>query len=91
MARTLAIVKHTVNDFGAWQQGYDGAQALRDSGGVTDAAVYQDPADPNEVTVLHWFGSVRDAEAFTGSAELKAAMQQLGVAGPPRIELVVEA
>ncbi len=91
MAKALAIVKHSVSDYGAWRGVYEEVQPLRNQHGVTDAVVLQDPADPNNVTVLHWFPSASNAEAFVGDPGLKDAMSRAGVSGPPRIEIVVEA
>jgi hypothetical protein len=91
MAQALLCVKHSVGDFGSWRKGYDEVQSLRDQHGVTSATVLQDPADPNSVTVLHWFPSLGQAEAFAGDPGLKDAMSRAGVSGPPRIEIVVEA
>lgn len=91
MSQALIIVNHQVNDYATWRTGYENVQPLRDRHGVTAASVLQDPADPNQVTVLHWFPTVDQAQAFAGAPELKEAMQQAGVAGPPRIEIVVEA
>ncbi len=91
MAKALTIVKHSVNDYAAWRTVYEEVQPLRDSHGVTDAVVLQDPADANAVTVLHWFPSAANAQAFVGDPGLKDAMGRAGVSGPPRIEIVVEA
>jgi hypothetical protein len=43
--------------------------------------------DGNDVTVWHDFSDVDAAKAFSGSAELKAAMQGAGVVGPPTVWL----
>ena len=91
MGQALIIVNHEVNDYAAWRTGYENVQPLRDRHGVTTANVLQDPADPNKVTVLHWFPSVAQAQAFVDAPELHDAMQKAGVAGPPRIEITVEA
>ena len=91
MSQALLIVKHPVADFDAWQGGYADAQPVRDAHGVTAAAVHRDPADSNNVTVLHWFGTLDEAQAFVADPGLQDAMQAAGVTGPPRIEIVVEA
>ena len=91
MTQALVIVNHQVNDYATWRTGYENVQPLRDQHGVTAANVLQDPADPNKVTVLHWFPSVGQAEAFVGAPELQEAMKKAGVAAPPRIEVMVEA
>jgi hypothetical protein len=91
MAKALTIVKHSVGDYAAWRSVYEEVQPLRDQYGVSAADVLQDPADPNNVTVLHWFPSVTQAEGFVSDPSLKDAMGRAGVAGPPRIEIVVQA
>ena len=78
MAKALSIVKHPVADYAAWRTVYEEVQPLRDK-------------HPNNVTVLHWFPSAGEAEAFATDPGLKEAMQRAGVTGPPRIEIVVEA
>ena len=91
MAKVLSIVKHPVNDYSAWRTVYEEVQPLRDKHGVSAADVLQDPTNPNEVTVLHWFPSVDNAQAFVADPGLKDAMSRAGVSAPPNIEIVVEA
>jgi quinol monooxygenase YgiN len=91
MAQALLIVKHPVEDFDSWRTGYAAAQPVRDQHGVTADTVHQDPADPNSVTVLHWFPTADQAQAFAADPGLQDAMKNAGVAGPPRVEIVVEA
>ena len=91
MAKALSIVQHPVSDYAAWRTVYEQVQPLRDKHGVSAADVLQDPADPNKVTVLHWFPSVDQAQAFSADPGLKDAMTRAGVTAPPRIEIVVEA
>lgn len=91
MAKALSIVKHPVSDYAAWRTVYDEAQPVRDKHGVSAADVLQDPTDPNNVTVLHWFPSVEQAQAFASEPGLKDAMARAGVTDAPRIEIVVEA
>jgi quinol monooxygenase YgiN len=91
MAKALSIVQHPVSDYAAWRTAYEQVQPLRDKHGVSAADVLQDPANPNQVTVLHWFPSVAQAQAFVADPGLKDAMANAGVTAPPRIEIVVEA
>ncbi len=91
MAKALSIVQHPVNDYDEWRTVYETVQPLREKYGVSTADVLQDPADPNSVTVLHWFPSVDQARAFAADPGLKDAMARAGVTAPPRIEIVVEA
>ena len=50
MARVLMVVQHPVKDFDAWRIEYDKAQPIRDKHGVTDATVFRNADDPNEIT-----------------------------------------
>lgn len=90
MAATL-IARHPVNDYSAWRSVYDSVGELRQRFGCTGDEVLVDPSDKQDVFVLHRFPSVEQAEAFAASAELREAMGRAGVAGPPRIEIAVEA
>ena len=49
MARVLMVVQHPVKDFDAWRIEYDRAQPIRDKHGVTDATVFRNADDPNEI------------------------------------------
>ncbi len=55
------------------------------------AEVLVDPANKQDVIVLHRFPTLEQAQAFAGSDELREAMTRAGVAGAPRIELAVDA
>lgn len=91
MATATLLVRHHVNDFGAWRAVYDEVEGLRQQYGCTAAKVLVDPSDKQEVFVVHAFPSVEQAEGFASSTELKDAMGRAGVAGAPRIEIAVEA
>ena len=80
---TRMFVRHKVNDYAAFRKVYDDFD--RDSLGATAHAVYQNPEDPNDVTVTHDFDTLATAKAFAGSDELRAGMGQAGVVGQPDI------
>lgn len=82
---TTLFVRHTVSDYAAWRKAYDGFAPVQKAKGVTAQAVYQAADNPNDVTVSHEFASLAAAQAFVGSAELKAAMQGAGVVGAPTV------
>ncbi len=90
MAKALSIVRHPVSDYDKWRTVYEEVQPLRDKHGVNAADVLRDPGDANEITVLHWFPTVDQAEAFAADPEVKDAMSRAGVSAAPRIEIVVE-
>lgn len=80
---TRLFVRHGVEDFERWKQGYDEFEPKRDEYGVTDQAVYRSADDPNDVTVTHDFASAEEASKFISSDELRQRMAELGVKGPP--------
>jgi hypothetical protein len=82
---TTMFVRHEVADFAKWKEGYDEFRPTREQMGVTAAAVYQAPDNPNDVTVTHEFATLSTAQTFVESDELRTAMEQAGVAGPPTI------
>ena len=80
---TRMFVRHKVNDYAAWRKAYDDFD--RQSLGATAHAVYQNPDDPNDVTVTHDFDTPATAKAFADSNELRTVMGQAGVVGQPDI------
>lgn len=91
MGKALLIVNHKVTEYDKWRTVYDEVEPLREKHHFTGASVLQSPTDREDVTVLHWFPTVADAEGFAQDPELKDAMGRAGVSGPPRIEISVEA
>ena len=87
----MIVVLHRVRDYEAWRRVYDEAEPLQKAGGVTAESVYRAKDDPNNVLVLHSFGTMAEADAFVASPELREAMQRGGVDGAPRIEFFEEA
>jgi hypothetical protein len=85
------VIKHRVDDYGAWREAYDGFAPSQQAGGVTRQSVHRANGDPNDVLVIHGFGTLTEAETFLNSAELREAMERAGVAGAPRIEIYEDA
>jgi len=79
------FVRHTVRDYDAWKRTYDEFASVRKEKGVTGASVHRDPEDANTIIVTHQFADMAAARAFAGSEELKSAMANAGVTGPPEI------
>jgi hypothetical protein len=82
-------VRHDVADYAAWRKVYDGFDAERIGLGVTAQSVYRSLDNPNDVTVSHDFKTSEAAKAFASSPNLKNAMQNAGVKGPPQIWFVI--
>ena len=82
---TTMFARHKVSDYGNWKRVYDEFASVRKENGVTGASVHRDASDPNIIIVTHQFNDVNTAMAFANSEELKSAMANAGVAGPPEI------
>ncbi len=91
MAQATLLVRHEVEDYAAWRSAYESVDGLRKEHGCTDAEVLVDPADKQDVYVLHRFPTLEQAQAFAGSNQLREAMGRSGVTGEPRIEIAVGA
>lgn len=79
------FVRHEVSDYGNWKRVYDDFASVRREKGVTGASVHRDAEDANTIIITHQFGNLDAALAFAQSEELKNAMSNAGVAGPPEI------
>ena len=91
MSQATLLVRHEVEDYATWRSAYESVDRLRKEHGCTSAEVLVDPADKQDVYVLHRFPSLERAQAFAGSSELREAMGRAGVKGAPRIEIAVGA
>jgi quinol monooxygenase YgiN len=91
MSQATLLVRHQVEDYAAWRSAYESVEGLRKEHGCTDAEVLVDPADKQDVYVLHRFPTLEQAQGFAGSDGLRGAMGRAGVKGAPRIEIAVEA
>ena len=86
---TYIYVRHNVEDYARWKEGFDKHAAARQAGGATDEVyVMRNVEDPNEITVILGWNDVAKARAFTQSSSLKEAMQKAGVIGPPEIRFL---
>lgn len=89
---TIAFVRHHVADYDAWRRVYDSVSEMQREGGVTEAAVYRDHNDPNDVLVMHRFGSSDEAHSFLESPDLRETMVDAGVdADSVRVEFYYQA
>ena len=84
----MLAVQLTIGDYAKWRPVFDKHRPLREKAGVKTEHVYRNADNPKEIIL--WF-DVADAaklrEALAGS-EIKAAMQEAGVVGPPKIHPV---
>ncbi len=82
------LVTHKVENFDAWKTVFDDVKPMRDEAGEKSFTIYRDAADPNTVTALFEWDSLENARQYAGSDQLKSAMHNAGVAGPPQISFL---
>ena len=79
------IVRHRVTNFDAWKTIFDSMTDLRQAHGWVSTVVRRDAADPNLVTILNRVKDLDGAKRYGSSPELRAAMENAGVQGPPEV------
>ena len=79
------LVQHTVEDYNKWRSIFDEQKNIRKTAGCKGESVFQNADNPNQITILLKWDSLKNARAFTGSNELREAMQRAGVLGPPDV------
>jgi quinol monooxygenase YgiN len=84
------LVQHKVRDFEMWKRVYDSVADLRTSNGELSDQIFRDASDPNKLTIVFNWDSLENAQRYSQSPELKAAMEKAGVEGPPEIHFLTE-
>ena len=78
-------VRLEVVNYSEWRKVFDGFAAARKAAGVTSSTVWRSADDPNDVTIINDFPSVEQARTFAASGDLKDAMRDAGIKGPPQV------
>ena len=82
-------IRHRVEDYARWREGYDNHAPARQAGGAVGGGPgMRNVEDPNEVILLLGWSDLQKARAFIQSVSLKEAMQKAGVQGSPEIRLL---
>jgi len=89
MASVLVQIK--VKEFAVWKKVFDANASNRVSHGELSTQIYRDASDSNKISILGKWKSIENAQNFMHSPELKAAMENAGVEGPPHISFLNEA
>lgn len=79
------FIRHPVESFEKWWEGYSAGDDFRAAGGVKAAGVHRAVDDPNDLTVWHDFETPEEARAFADNPELHDAMDRTGVRAKPII------
>ena len=61
---------------------------LRDKAGLTHVRVYRDADNANEIIVWSETSDLAKARKALTSPEIRSAMQEAGVVGPPKIHVI---
>lgn len=77
------LVRHTVEDYATWRSVFDDHEGLRKAGGSSGARIFQSGDNPNEIVTLLEWDQLENARRFAGSEDLRRAMKEAGVLGPP--------
>jgi len=88
---STVFVRHTVADYDTWKAGFDEHGATRREYGLTDAGLYRDVDDANNVTIVLTTDDVGRAREFVGSDDLRETMQRVGVVSQPDVWFTDEA
>ena len=84
---TLAV-QITVGDYAKWRPVFDKHKSLRDKAGMMNTRVYRDADNPNQVIIWSEPADVAKAREALSGPEIKSAMQEAGVVGPPKVHVI---
>lgn len=80
------LLRHTIGDYGRWQESFARHLAARQAGGATNEAyVMRNVDNAQEIIVLLGWHDLARARAFTNSVSLQTALKQMGVIGVSEI------
>ncbi len=84
------LIRHKVEDYGAWKAAFDQHAAARRANGSQGGRIFRNAADPNEVVVLLAWDILERASLFVDSDDLREVMARAGVADLPDIWILDE-
>ncbi|MCX6832142.1 MAG: hypothetical protein NT028_08430 [candidate division Zixibacteria bacterium] len=85
------LIEHKVKDYAAWKVVFDDNADFRRSSGEKSFHIFRPNGNSNDLTLLFEWSSLKEAEKFYASLELKSAMQRAGVVEEPKIQFLTEA
>jgi erythromycin esterase-like protein len=84
---TLAV-QLTIGEYAKWRPVFDKYKPLRDNAGLTNVRIYRDSDNPREVIVWGETSDVAKVREALAGQEIRSAMQEAGVVGPPRVHVI---
>jgi len=73
------MVQQHAKDFAVWKKGYDSVFNLRASKGEQPNRVYRGARHPNKLSAVQRWSALANAQKWSPSPTLKAAMEKAGV------------
>ena len=78
----------TIGDYAKWRPVFDKHKPLRDKAGLMNVRVYRDADNPKELVVCSETSDATKAREALNGSEVRNAMQEAGVMGPPKIHVI---
>ncbi len=78
----------TVGDYAKWRPVFDKNKPLRDKAGLTNVRVYRNADNPKELVIWSETSDATKAREALSGPEVRSAMQEAGVVGPPKIHVI---
>jgi quinol monooxygenase YgiN len=85
------LIQHKVKDYAEWRKVFEAHEGLRKSSGELSHQIFRDASDPNKLITLNTWRTLAEAQKFSSSPELRAAMEKAGVEGIPVVTFLDEA
>lgn len=82
------IVTHQVKDYDTWKAGFDADVDRRAGMGITNIITGKIPGSPDQAILIITLPSFAKLAGVMQDPELMAKMAELGVMGPPTIQLL---
>lgn len=82
----LMMIKHPVADFEKWKPVYLAHDSMRKAYGINSFVMGRGMEDPNQLIIIEKIDDLQKAKDFTALPDLKDAMANAGVTGPPVFE-----
>jgi quinol monooxygenase YgiN len=78
----------TIGGYAKWRAVFDKHKPLRDKAGLTNVRVYRDADNAKELIIWSETSDGAKAREALNGPEIRNAMQEAGVVGPPKIHVV---
>ena len=79
------LIHHKVEDYATWKPAFDEHGTARRDAGSEGGYLFRSADDPNDLFIVLEMDDLDKAREFVQSDDLRQAMQNAGVAGPPDI------